>query len=81
MMRPGRFWRVEWHEGFGWPRCTRHEEAARNYTNEHAALRMLTEISRLPDHHVLIGVWRSNLIRWEPLQPEDLLANGEQDEC
>lgn len=57
---PDGLWRVVWLEGFGWPECERQELTQRTYTSRDQAAKMLATIERLPSHHRLIGVWRTD---------------------
>jgi len=67
---PPTLFRVEWYEGFGWPECERRERTHRTYESLEAAMRMVDTIRSLPDHHALIGVWRTDT-EWQHLTLED----------
>lgn len=69
---PEQFVRVVWDAGYGWPYCERRRRTARNFTREKDAGRQLAAIERWPSHHVLVGVWRSSPVAWEPVDPDSL---------
>jgi hypothetical protein len=63
---PTELYRVAYLEGFGWPRCERQELKYRNFADVRALGHLLREIERLPTHHQLLGLWRTETT-WSPI--------------
>jgi hypothetical protein len=70
-MPPGRFWRVEWKQGFGWPYRTRQERTARNHSSAEAAARTVAAIRAWPLHHDLERVFVGD-VTWTEIDPSEL---------
>ena len=65
---PRVLFRVEYMEGFGWPKRTRQERTKRTYESREDAARMVATIEALPSHHELIAVWQGT-VDWTEIPP------------
>lgn len=68
---PRELWRVVFDQGYGWPRCTKRRRTQRTYPTARAAARMVATIERLPSHHRLVAVYRTDTA-WEPVERDAL---------
>lgn len=59
MAPPDRMFRVEFMEGFGFPKCTRRERTKRNFETAEDCARFVATLRALPSHHEVLGVYET----------------------
>lgn len=75
---PSRLWRIEFLFGYGSPDEAPYERRHqhRTFADTRAAVRFLERTLAVPEgHHILLGLWRAEGVRWEPVDGDDLLAD------